>query len=292
MNLKIVDLREVNFTKFIEFYGLNGDESVEWYIEKFTDCYNSGALMGSLCVDVDSDEVIGSYLGLNQQLLSNTNLMAAQSIDTLIARTARGRNILKKLAVHYYDGLQKNGFDCVYGLPNKNIEQLRYRILGWNKSRDVYLFISYLPVPLLRLFFCIFNVFHMLPDNSDFVNKQALKFERKYKFCKKVLFSSAHSTISATYNIRLNTRVGLIRSSSTKSFFKKFLTLCVVAQRGGGLFLTTYATIDSETAKIFKFFSFRKRSSPFCGLNLKNNPPFSFGEQNFEFIEFDSFGLL
>jgi hypothetical protein len=292
MKLKIVDLSEVSFENLIEFYAKNGEAQMEWYVVKFERIYNSGLLLGSLCIDIDGGEIIGAYLGVQQQLLCNKNLMAVQSIDTLIAHKARGGGILKKLAVHYYSMLVKRGFNCVFGMPNKNIEQLRYRLLGWNKSRDIYFFVSYFPAPILRLFSKLFRFAHDSPNNLESSRKQAFELEKKYKLSDHILFSSDGSIVSATYDTKLCTKVGLIRYRGKNTFLKRFKILCAVAERGTGFFLTTYATIDSETASYFNHFSVKKRSSPFCGLILNNDPPYSFGEQSFEFIEFDTFGII
>jgi len=72
---------------------------------------------------------------------------------------------------------------------------------------------------------------------------------------------------------------------------RKLAVICGLASCSKGLFLMTYATAGSETGHLFSTFSIKHEGLKFSGMNLLSSTH-SFGEDSFEFVEFDTFGLI
>ena len=152
MIFEIKNLTPDNHNSIINFYSKYGDRTYNWYEKKLKKDIISGVIIGKICI-INKNEIIGSYLGRIQSLLSNPTLKAVQSIDTLIAPSHRGGTILIKLAKEFYEDLKKESFDCIFGLPNKKIEKFRYKFLKWNLSKPTYSYTIFIPIFLLRFFY-------------------------------------------------------------------------------------------------------------------------------------------
>ena len=98
MQTEIRNLVIENYKPIIDFYAKHGDRSYDWYNKKLKKDIISGKIIGTICYEKNSDNIIGAYLGMIQVLLCNPSLKAVQSIDTLISPKYRGGRILIKLA--------------------------------------------------------------------------------------------------------------------------------------------------------------------------------------------------
>lgn len=291
MDHSIVDLRTIPFDRLIAFYEKNGFGPANWYRQKLAPPHQSGKLLGSVCVDTASGEILGAYLGLDQPLLCNPALKAVQSIDTLISPQARGGNLLRQVGEAFYRELAERGYDCVYGLPTRRSAPLRERALGWNKSRATYRYLVPLPIPLLKL---ADLVFRLLPGQAASSVRKERALDTWTKAC------SAHPNwvchderelFSIGYRRGVFAKIGLVRCRRSMGWLDRFKTLCRLASLCDGWFLLTYATEDSDTARLFSSFSLKKWALNFSGRLLGAESKFSFGETSFEFLEFDTFGL-
>lgn len=292
MSFKIIDIREKDFDEILEFYLAYGDGDVNWYRDKLQKSFESGNLVGRLCVASDAGSIIGAYIGIIQPLLSNSTLKSVQSIDTLIAPEARGGDIIRKVTREFYDELANLGYDCVYGLPNKKIEKIRYRMLGWNESRQTYRY--FIPVPIF--------VFKILYHFLSFISSDLVSFAAKNKCFEqikihaqintKIQYKYINGMLSCSYKKGLFQKVGVIRVGQDLDLFGKLRAICLLSYQSQGFFLLTYATRDSETGSLFAPFSIKKEALKFSGKNLIKYRSFSFGEAPFEFIEFDTYGLI
>jgi len=292
MNCEIVDIKEKSIDEILHFYVTYGDGNPVWYQNKLQKSFESGRLLGKLCIASDSKSIIGAYLGINQPLLSNPSLKSVQSIDTLISPQARGGGVIRKIARAFYDELANSGYDCVYGLPNKRIEKIRYKVLGWNESRLTYRYIVPIPAFVLRI---ALRLLSFLSPNLISFGAKSKGVEQIKSFAQlndKIQYIHGNGMLSCSYKKGWFQKVGVIRTGQELSVFGKFRALCLLSVRSEGFFLLTYATQDSETGSLFAPFSIKKEALKFSGINLINLPRFSFGEAPFEFVEFDTYGLI
>jgi hypothetical protein len=291
MIYEIKNLTSEKCISILKFYARYGDRSFSWYEKKLKDDILSGTVIGKYCIN-NNNEIIAAYLGKIQSLISNPSLKVVQSIDTLVAPSHRGGHVLIKLAKEFYDYLKIKSFDCVFGLPNKKIEKFRYKFLKWNLSRPTYSYTVFFPIFFLRLFYyCIKHFinkknFFKFSQDKIYSLKKNLKIN---KFCKENENNEAYWISSENFYF---TFIGLCRAGRKLNILDKFIFLSNIASSSKGFFLKTYSTEDTETASIFKTFSFKKKALNFSGIVLANNSKLSFGEQSLEFIEFDTFGLL
>jgi len=291
MDHSIVDLRTVPFDRLVAFYEKNGFGSANWYRQKLAPPHQSGKLLGSVCVDNSSGDILGAYLGLDQPLLCNPALKAVQSIDTLISPQARGGALMRQIGESFYRELADRGYDCVYGLPTRRSEPLRERALGWNKSRATYRYLVPLPVPLLKLAHLAFLLL-LRPETSSLRKEPGLDaLARAFSQQAGYICHDQRDLFFVAYRRGAFAKIGLVRSRRHRGWLDRFRTMCRLASLCGGWFLLTYATEDSETAQLFSSFSLRKWALNFSGRLLGADSKFSFGETSFEFLEFDTFGL-
>jgi hypothetical protein len=274
--------------RIIAFYEHNTSAPAEWHRRKLTDPYRSGKLLGQLCVDSASQQIVGAYLGLDQPLLCNPALKAVQSIDTLISPQARGGSLLRQIGQSFYRDLSTRGYDCVYGLPTSRSEPLRERALGWNKARTTYRYVVPVPIPVLRLAHLVLRKPAQWSQRKDAaLDALARRFGGDAAF----VSHDRPGLFFIAYRSGLFAKVGLIRTRRNLGWLDRLRTLCSVAASAPGWFLMTYATEDSETARVFSALSVRKQTLNFAGRLIGAEARFSFGEISFEFIEFDTFGL-
>jgi hypothetical protein len=291
MDIKIRSISPKDYKLIINFYAKFGDRSYDWYIKKFKDDIISNKIIGEICVDKNTNEIVGAYLGRVQPLLFSPSLKAAQSIDTLISPNYRGGRVLINLANKFYKSLKEKSFDCIYGLPNQKIEKFRFKFLKWNYSAATYCYIVFIPIFLLKFFYFFIRLFI---KNKILFNYSWIKIN----LLKKILVINTNhneNLIHGAYWIScensLFTDVGLCRTGRNLSAFSSLIILSILASTAQGIFLKTYSTKNTETAEVFRFFSIKKRALNFCGLNLKNEPKKIFNQKSFEFVEFDTFGL-
>jgi hypothetical protein len=291
MDVRITSISSEDHKSIINFYAKYGDQSYDWYIKKFKDDIILKKIIGEICIDKNTNEIVGAYLGRVQPLLSSPSLKAVQSIDTLISPNYRGGRVLINLANKFYKSLKEKSFDCIYGLPNQKIEKFRFKFLKWNYSAATYCYIVFIPIFLLKIFYFFIRLFI---KNKIFSNYSL----KKINLLKKILVINTNhneNLIHGTYWISsensLFTDIGLCRTSRNLSTFSSLVILSILASTAQGFFLKTYSTKDTETGEVFRFFSIKKRALNFCGLNLKNEPKKIFNQKSFEFVEFDTFGL-
>jgi len=290
MEYSIVDLRAVPFDKLVAFYEENTAVPAHWHRRKLESHYATGKLLGSLCMD-SSGRLLGAYLGLDQPLLCNPALKAVQSIDTLISPQARGGSLLRQIGESFYRGLSERGFDCVYGLPTRRSEPLRERALGWNKSRAAYRYVVPIPIFLLKIAHLGFQSLRPRDQSPHRKRPELESLMRHFSEHPKYACHDQRELFSISYRSGAFTKVGLVRARRNMGLRHRLETLCSLAARSSGWFLLTYATEDSETARLFSSFSLKKHTLNFSGRLISPGPKFSFGETSFEFAEFDTFGL-
>jgi len=291
MIFEIKNLSPDNYESVINFYSKYGDRSYNWYEKKLKKDIISGKIIGKIYI-INNNEIVGSYLGRIQSLLSNLALKAVQSIDTLISPSYRGGIILIKLAKEFYESLKKNSFDCVFGLPNKKIEKFRYKFLKWNLSKPTYSFTIFIPIFLLRFFYYLIKLFIKKKIFFSYSQEKIDTLKKNLKISDYSFENQAHGAYWITSKNFYFTFIGLYRVGRTLNIFEKFLLLLITSSNAKGIFLKTYSTEETETAKIFAPFSIKKKALNFSGRILMDKPNFSFTEQSFEFVEFDTFGLL
>jgi hypothetical protein len=289
MDYTFVDLRTMPFDRIIDFYEKNTSVPANWHRQKLADHYRSGKLLGCLCVDAGSQEILGAYLGLDQPLLCNPRLKAIQSIDTLVSPQARGGSLLRLIGEAFYRDLSKRGYDCVYGLPTSRSEPLRERALGWNKARTTYRYVVPVPTLLLKIVHLALPAPTVPASRRDKAELGALA--GRFGSDARYTCHDQPGLFFISYRSGMFAKLGLVRSRRHMGFWDRLRTLCRVAASAQGWFLLTYATEDSETARLFSSFSLRKRTLNFAGRLLSPDSRVSFGETSFEYIEFDTFGL-
>ena len=291
MKIKVIDIREKSFSQLLQFYSDNGDKEISFYKNKLQKDYDSGALLGKLCVTEGDNNITGSYLGVDQPLLCNPATKSAQSIDTLVSTEVRGRGVIRKVAEEYYSQLRTLGYVSVYGLPNKEIEGIRFGALGWNESRLTYRYLVPIPIPLLKLGY--FLISYLKPSYLRFTARAEDLDLAKERLSdnKDVLWTYNDGLLQCSYKEGLFQKVGAVRAGQYKGIMRKLAVICGLASCSKGLFLMTYATAGSETGRLFSTFSIKQDGLKFAGMNLASNTH-SFGEDSFEFVEFDTFGLI
>ena len=291
MQTEIRNLVIENYKPIIDFYAKHGDRSYDWYNKKFKKDIISGKIIGTLCFEKNSNNIVGAYLGRIQVLLCNPSLKAVQSIDTLISPKYRGGKILIKLAREFYDFLEKESFDCVYGLPNSNIKKFRYKFLNWNYSKTTYSYNVIIPVFILRFFFYIFNYVIGSKQSFNFSNESIDQLKKKLFVNNDCLENKIKGAYWISYDSNFFTYIGLCRTGKKLNILSKLYLLMMISSKAKTFFLRTYSTDNTETASIFKPFSLKKKALDFSGLVLTEKNNLSFKEKFFEYIEFDTFGL-
>ena len=290
MIFEIKNLSPDNYESVINFYSKYGDRSFSWYEKKLKKEIMSGNIVGKICFD--NEKVIGAYLGRNQTLLCSPSLKAIQSIDTLIAPSHRGGKILIRLAKEFYQFLRLNSYDIVCGLPNKKIEKFRYKFLNWNLLAPTYSFTVFIPIFFLRFFYYFFRFFLKKKIFFDYKKKKIILIKKKLTAKNYTHENLTHGIYWIKGQNNYFTFIGLFRIEKNLNIFEKFLVLLVASSDAKGFFLKTYSTPNSETAKIFKPFSIKKKALNFSGCFLSNKAKILSEKNSFEFIEFDTFGLL
>lgn len=292
MITEINTVNSKNCNNILDFYTKYGDQSYDWYKKKLETDILSGRIIGKICQIKDGNEVLGSYLGRIQSLLCNPSLKAIQSIDTLIAPPFRGGIVLRSLANAFYMDLKEKSFNFIYGLPNKKIDKFRYRVLKWYPIKDTYSYTVFVPIFLLRWIYKILRFIIKKKLILNFSKNQINSLKELLILPKSSIeyqLYGAYWVLSENFYFSY---IGLCRAGRNINKLEKFFLLLAIANTAKGLFLKTYATENSETAKIFKSFSFTKKNLDFSGLVLSKNYYSSFSEHSFEFVEFDTFGLL
>tara|TARA_B100001057_G_scaffold386666_1_gene393667 strand:- start:2063 stop:2935 length:873 start_codon:yes stop_codon:yes gene_type:complete len=290
MNFEIKNLSPDNYEPVIDFYSKYGDRSFSWYEKKLKKEIMSGNIVGKVCFD--NEKVIGAYLGRIQTLLCSPSLKAIQSIDTLIAPSHRGGKILIRLAKEFYQFLKLNSYDVVYGLPNKKIEKFRYKFLNWKLLAPTYSFTVFIPIFLLRFIYYFFRFFLKKRMFFDYKNEKENLIKNKLTIKNYTHENLAHGIYWINGQNNYFTFIGLFRIEKNLNIFQKFLALLVASSNSKGYFLKTYSTSNSETADIFKPFSIKKKALNFSGCFLTNRAEILLKGSSFEFVEFDTFGLL
>jgi hypothetical protein len=281
-----------NCNHIINFYAKYGDQSYDWYKKKLKKDILYGRVIGKICQIKGKNEVLGSYLGRIQSLLCDPSLKAIQSIDTLIAPPLRGGIVLRSLANEFYKDLKEKSFVFIYGLPNKKIDKFRYRVLKWYPIKNIYSYTVLVPIFLLRW---IYKVLKFIIKKKLILNfsKKQINFLKGFlilpKSSKEFYYNGVYWVLSENFYFSY---IGLCRAGRNMSKLEKFFLLLVIANSASGFFLKTYATENSETAKIFNSFSLLKKNLDFSGLILSKKNYYSLSEKSFEFVEFDTFGLL
>lgn len=290
-SIKIKALADVDPESVIAFYAKFGDAAQKSIRTKLTS--SSGAYKCHGAIGISSNgEVVGAYLGIHQALLSNPELNSSQSVDTLISPNYRGTALLRNLAVFHYNALEINGFDCVFGVPNKLIEKIRYKRLDWNMSRIIYRFIIIFPSPLLYVLHLIFSIL----GNIDYFKNNVRTTPEIGDVVRNLLANKTGVEIvtglgclAVIKKQRYKIKIGIIRYNKKISSIQRLRFLALLAYKFPLGLMISYATRDSETAQFLKTFSIRSESLHFSGRLLGARRGASFGEQSFEFLEYDTF---
>lgn len=293
MNIEIKSVSAQNCEDIINFYYKYGEQKYEWYKKKLKEDILNGRIVGKICQIKGENEVLGSYLGRIQPLLSNPSIKAIQSIDTLIAPPLRGGIFLRSLANEFYKQLKEKSFVYIYGLPNKKIEKFRYRVLKWKPSHYTFSYTIFIPIFILKFIFKIFNFFSKKKITFNFSIDQVNSLKKSLYLEDTLIENYSRDVYWITSENFYFTYVGLCRTGKKNlSKYEIFYLLMIIANSAKGFFLKTYATKNSETGKIFQPFSIIKKNLPFSGLDLSHDNRQSLNNLSFELIEFDTFGLL
>jgi hypothetical protein len=290
MNFEIKNLSTDNFESVIDFYSKYGDRSYSWYEKKLKKEIMSGNIVGKICFD--NKKVVGAYLGRIQTLLCSPSLKTIQSIDTLIAPSYRGGKILIRLAKEFYQFLKLNSYDVVYGIPNKKIEKFRYKFLNWKLLAPTYSFTVLIPIFLLRFFYYVFRFFFSKKIFFNYNKEEIILIKKKLTVKNYTHENFTHGIYWISGHNKIFTFIGLFRVKRHLNIFEKFLVLLVASSNSKGFFLKTYSTLNSQTANIFRPFSIKKKALNFSGSFLSKKAEILSKKSSFEFVEFDTFGLL
>tara|TARA_A100001015_G_scaffold240124_1_gene273695 strand:+ start:713 stop:1591 length:879 start_codon:yes stop_codon:yes gene_type:complete len=291
MEIEIRNLVIENYKSIIDFYAKYGDRSYDWYNKKFKKDIILGKIIGKICVEKNSNNIVGAYLGRIQPLLRNPSLKAVQSIDTLISPKYRGGKILIRLAREFYDFLKKESFDYVYGLPNLKIKKFRYKFLNWNYSQTTYSYNVIIPIFILRFFFFIINFFIGSKQLFNFTNENIDELKKRLFINNNCLENKDKGAYWISYDSKFFTYIGLCRVGRKLNIFSKLYLLMMMSSKAKTFFLRTYSTANTETASIFNPFSVKIKALDFSGVVLTEQTNLTFKENYFEYIEFDTFGL-
>jgi hypothetical protein len=298
MDYIIKDLLDVDSAQLSRYYAEFTDKNFRFYEKKFGLFKKLNLLMGKVAIDSNDGKIIASYLFIDQMLLANPNLKSAQSIDTLVRPDARGGNILRALAKSLYSDLKYQGYQCIYGMPSKSLALFLERVLKWNKSKDTFRYIVFIPLPVLRLIGFIAN--HFLTLNYKLTNCTGGISLKHFGSLSNIFLNSDSKAFiflkspyiaSVLKSSKIYVDIGFIRKQgSAQSWLNRLFHLSFLALHTKGMFYRTYASVDSETARYISCFFFATKSLPFSGkLYLKGEEHVSFGEQSIEFIEYDNF---
>lgn len=291
MEVEIRNVVSENYKSIIDFYAKYGDRRYDWYNKKLKKGIISGKIIGKICVEKNSNNVVGAYLGRIQLLLCCPSLKAVQSIDTLISPKYRGGKILIKLAREFYDFLKKESFDCVYGLPNSKIKKFRYKFLNWNYFKTTYSYYVIIPTFILRFFFNLTNIFLGNKKIFSYQKEKIYELKKKFEINSNCFENQNRGAYWVSYENKYFTNIGICRTGKKLNILHKIYLLMMMSSKTKSLFLRTYSTDQTETASIFNPFSFKKKALDFSGLNLREKSNLPFKVNSFEYIEFDTFGL-
>ena len=290
----IISLKDAEPDAVIGFYDKFGDASQKSIRSKLTTSTGHYKCNGAVALST-AGEIVGVYLGIPQRLLANPTLKAAQSVDTLIAPSCRGSGLIKKLAEFHFAILEEAGIECIFGVPNKLFEQITYKRLGWNMSRQTYRYIVFLPSPLLWLLHLSVlkadrsNVSDnsedrgMQPPKLTEAEKDLLNMKAGYEIV------TGFGCLAVIKRNRYKTQIGMIRCNRKCSGLDRFKFLALLAAQSPVSLLLSYATSESPTAQFLKPFSIYQKSLHFSGRLLGVRRGASFGEQYLEYLEYDTF---
>ena len=295
---KIVLIKDISAEKLIDFYknhGSNGQLNIK---DKILDDKLSFKCIGSVAIFLETNEIVASYLAIPQKLIANPSLNCVQSMDTLVSVDHRGRFLVEKMARVLYLSLEENGFDCVFGVPNLNIEKLRYSKLGWNAARQIYRYTFWFPLAF-HLFAKMLLKKIITNTNRVESDKIFLKNWRRYlndielNYINFALDSGdqvyyTDDMLAIIQKDGIKCKVGMLRSKKNISLIKRLMYILVLMIKCNCSILVTYATEDSPTSKFLKLPILKTRSMRFAGRFLSHLKQVSFGEPSFEYIEFDT----
>ena len=290
MNIEIKSLTPDDYKSLMDFYSRYGDRSFYWYEKKLKKEIMAKTIIGKICLT--NGKIIGAYLGRIQTLLTNPSLKGVQSIDTLIAPPYRGGKILLNLARKFYEFLKMNSYNCIYGLPNNKIEKFRYKFLNWKLINPTYSYTIYIPIFFLRIFYYFINLFIKKKKLYNFEKKKIDLLKKNLRVPDYVLENKSNGAYWIASHNAYFTFIGLFRTEKNLNILQKFILILIASSKAKGFFLKTYSTDRTETAKIFEPFSIKKKALNFSGLFFSDKDKNLLKKRNFEFIEFDTFGLL
>lgn len=291
MSIQIKIVNSENYKSIINFYAKYGDRPYEWYDKKLKNGIISGKIIGKVCINLENDEIVASYLCKIQPLLSTPSLKSVQSIDTLTAPSFRKGSVTFKLAKEFYQYLRDNSFDCIYGLPSRRADKFFYKILKWNLSKKTFSYYVLVPTIILRFFFNLTNIFLGNKNIFHYQEEKIYELKKKFEINSNCFENQNRGAYWVSYENKYFTNIGICRTGKRLNIFHKFYLLMMMSSKAKSLFLRTYSTDQTETAKIFNPFSFKKKALDFSGLNLKEKSKLPFKVNSFEYIEFDTFGL-
>lgn len=164
---------------------LEGKLRKEW-LDLFIECFNTTPLNAKLmlkkyhlnkslfCLVLLDGVIVASYSGLD--ITSNLGLRLFLSCDTMSNGKIKGGSYYA--AKYLYDFLDKKGFQVVCGFPNKKIEGLRVKRLGWIMSEKLNLYVRPKIIPNRNFFdICSDETYNILRPKHGFWGRAPFLFQ-------------------------------------------------------------------------------------------------------------------
>lgn len=289
----IKSIDEVPLSDLVKFYQEHGS-SAQSNIKNKIFTNDRSTAVGTVAVDPDTYQIVGAYLAKPQRLLCSPNLKAYQSMDTLVAESARGNSITEKMGSHLYDRLRKHNATHIVGVPNKLIEPVRLKRLHWRRIKQIYRFTFFTPRLLSKLILHFFPV-HDITENltNEVTDAQIINLVKEIKErsnAVKVVSVKGIHFITTKNNDRLE--IGAIRSNIRVKLFKRILFLMAISSYFKTSLGIAYSTRDTPTYEYFRFLPCLKtRSLHFSGRCICTNTDLTIEDLSFEYVEFDTFSI-
>lgn len=297
-HIEIKLIQDVAPAYTLSFYRDHGTISQGKISEKILNEDGSFKCFGAIAIDSANDCVVGCYLAQKQHLIANPSLKSVQSMDTLVAEKYRGKHLVEKMARHLYDNLQSQGYECVVGVPNHNIEQLRYVKLKWNESAQIFRFTLIIPS-----FFCRIAsiVNHNAVAEVSSSDELSSTWKKRLSSVELMLITNAlrkgaklfinEKCLAVTVLKDGRLQLGIARFARDTKKHDRFSFLVGLLAANKTSMLVTYCTLYSKTCNLFGGIPvLRTKSLRFAGRFLGPMEKVSFGEKSFEYIEFDTWG--
>lgn len=287
-------ITDINLCELLEFYKQHGTVAQREIKSKIVDADGKLLVVGSVAVDPLSRCIVGAYLAKPQQLLCAPQVRVYQSMDTLVSVDARGFALTEKMAKFLYEHLKLEGDTYIVGIPNKLIEPIRLRDLGWKRLNRIKRYSLWMPKVISK----IVGNFYQFTDVTD--DLEATNFDTHVKALVKeikgrsktikVIMTKSVVFITSESSGRLE--IGAIRGHLGLSPLKRLLLLLSVSAHFNVRLVVSYCTDDTPTAQYFRFIPcLRTKSLYFSGRSLTEEGTKNLVDFGIEYAEFDTFGI-